>query len=354
MSEPRLRIAQVAPLWAAVPPSGYGGAELMVHWLTEALVARGHDVTLYASGDSRSAGRLEAICETNVIDAMGAGQAADYLPYAISSLAQALTDAPQYDVIHSHIGTPGFALGDLSSRPVLHTVHAGLDGVDEQWLLRRHPEALIATISDSQAAVATLERRRNMRTIYHGCDFSDYELGASHEGYLAFIGRMGPNKNPAGAIRIAREVGMPIRLAGQPQDRKESAYFESEVRPLLDGRNAEYLGPVSQADKVRLLKGAAALLFPIHWDEHFGIAMIEAMACGAPVVANRRGSVPEVVDSGVTGYIGDGDDALIALTRDALELDRRGVRAHAEERFSHTRMADNYLALYRKMLRGDP
>jgi glycosyltransferase involved in cell wall biosynthesis len=325
----------------------------MVHWLIEALVTGGHEVTLFASGDSRSSARIEAVCDTNLIEAMDAGHAAEYPSYILSSLAQAVSRAGDFDLIHSHVGTLGLPFSCLSPHPVVHTVHAGLDGVDEQWLLRRHPEAVIASISDSQASVAPAERRRTMRTIYHGCDFSDYSFGQSHGGYLAFIGRMGPQKNPAGAIRIAREIGMPIRLAGQPQDRREEAYFEHEVRPLLDGRFAEYLGPVSQPDKVRLLRDAAALLFPIRWEEHFGLVMIEAMACGTPVVANRRGSVPEVIDAGITGFFSHDEADLAALTRQALGLDRRRVFEHARQRFSHTRMAEDYLCLYLTMLRGE-
>lgn len=346
----KLRIAQVSPLWTAVPPTAYGGAELMVHWLTEELVRLGHDVTLYASGDSHTSARLVATCPTHLIDAMDRGEAYMYEPYAAANFAAALRASDSFDVIHSHIGASLVPFGGLSSAPVLHTVHAGLDSVDEHWTLCRHPEAHIAAISDSQVSTVPAERRRTIRTVYHGCDFDLYEHSGRAGSYLAFIGRMGPHKNPVGAIRIARAVGKPIVLAGKPQDAKERRYFAEEVEPLIDGKTVTWLGAISPERKVEFLREASAVLFPIRWEEHFGLVMIEALACGTPVVALRRGSVPEVIDPGRTGFYADTEEELISLVPRALSLSRDDVRAHALSRFSHRTMTNEYLKLYRNLI----
>jgi glycosyltransferase involved in cell wall biosynthesis len=345
-----LRIAQVAPLWTGMPPSAYGGAELMVHWLTEELVRQGHEVTLFASGDSRTSAKLVPGCERNLLDAMAEGEAYQYEPYAAANFSEALRRSEAFDVIHCHGGPALIPFASLSKVPVLHTVHAGLDSVDEQWILRKYPEASIAAISNSQVSTTPAERRKNIWTIYHGCDFSLYEFSAARGEYLAFLGRMGARKNPAGAVRIARALGLPIVLAGRPQDSKEKKYFAEQVEPLIDGKSVKYLGPIGHREKVDLLKGAGALLFPIQWEEHFGLVMIEAMACGTPVVGMKRGSVSEVVDPGVTGLYGDSEEELASLVGQALSLDRRAVYEQARSRFSLRRMAVEYVELYRHLI----
>jgi glycosyltransferase involved in cell wall biosynthesis len=350
----KLRIAEVAPLWTSVPPERYGGAELMVSWLTEELVKRGHEVTLFASADSRTTAKLRPMCERNIIQAMARGEAYQYEPYAISALVESLKDAASFDVIHSHVGCAFVPIAELSRTPVLHTVHAALDLVDELWTLKRYPNAPIAAISRSQVALALQQGRENVRVIYHGCDFDRFEPSFATGKYLAFISRMNPQKNPLGAIQVATKVGLPIVLAGKPQTPAEEAYFNEQIKPLFDGRNIIYRGEVSQAEKYDFLRNASALLFPIQWEEHFGLVMIEAMACGTPVVACRRGSVPEVVDPGKTGFYANSVDELAALVPGALRLNRRAVWEHARSRFNHFRMVDDYVDAFEALVQGAP
>lgn len=346
----RLRIAQVAPLWARVPPEAYGGAELMVHWLTEDLVAAGHHVTLFASGDSHTAADLQPVYDVSLMEAMRAGSAYRYEPYALAAFVEALQRSQEFDVIHCHLGSTYIPLAKLTKTPVVFTVHEGLDSVDERWIVERFPSVALAGISRSQICSLPLQRLPNHRVIYHGCDFPAFSPSRSPGDYLAFVGRMGPRKNPVGAIEVARRTGMPIRLAGKPQDKDEAEYFRQSVEPLIDGEQVVYLGPISYAEKIDLLRHAAAFLFPIEWDEHFGIAMIEAMACGVPVLGLGRGSVPEVVDAGITGYFGESIDDLVRFTPMALELDRSHVKEHAKARFSRERMAHDYVDFYRYIL----
>ena len=347
----RLRIAQVAPLWMRVPPPDYGGAELMVHWLTEELVRTGHDVTLFASGDSATSASLHATSDRGIVEKMRDGAAYQYEGYAVSALAQALQRGREFDVIHSHVGPIGLALGRVTKTPVVHTVHAGLDSVDEHWLLAQHPDAAVVAISDSQVATVDAQRRRSITTIYHGMDFAKYEPSADHDGYVVFLGRMAPYKNPAGAIRIARAAGLPIVLVGKPQNGSERRYFDEEVAPLVDGQTVRYVGAVAQEEKVHLLQRAAALVFPIEWDEHFGLVMIEAMSCGTPVAALKRGSVPEVVEPGTTGDYASSEDELAALLPSIVSLDRVNVAHRARERFSVERMTSEYVTAYRALVR---
>ncbi len=349
MTTRSLRIAHVAPLWAAVPPSTYGGMELMSSLLTEELVARGHDVTLFASGDSATAARLEYVAETNLLDAINEGRAGDYEYYINAHFAKVLGESGAYDLVHVQGSTGQLAYADLSAAPMIFTLRTVLSG-DDAWLLGRHPDVQAVAISRAQIAPIPAERRRTIRVIHNGVDFGAYQPSTPPGSYLVFLGRFTPRKGPIEAIEIARTVGLPIVLAGGPQTGKDRRWFDAEVAPLIDDTNVRYVGPVDHTAKNDLLRGASALLFPIDWEEPFGNVMIEAMACGTPVIATRRGSVPEVVDSGTTGYIGDDPQALAELVEPALALDRRVVRDHAEARFSHRVMADAYEALYRELV----
>ncbi len=343
-----LRIAQVAPLWARVPPATYGGTELVVSLLTEELVRRGHAVTLFAAGDSRTVATLRAVCSGSVTDAMAAEEAHEYVHYANALFAEALREASSFDVIHCHLGYPFLPVGLLTRTPVLHTVHT-VPALDDLWVLGRYPEVAVAAVSRHQARAIPAGRRHEVRVVHHGIDFGAYDAANAPRKYLAFLGRMGPQKSPRDAIQVARAAGLPIVLAGRPQNADEELYFTRVIRPLIDGNSVRYAGPVNHAQKVELLRGAAALLFPIRGEEAFGLAMVEAMACGTPVVGYDTATVSEIVDPGMTGFIGRTPEELAGLVARALTLDRRAVREHARRRFSHTRMADDYVALYREL-----
>ncbi len=344
-----LRIAQVAPLWSSVPPANYGGIELRLFWLTEELVARGHEVTLFASGDSTTSAKLQAGYPRNLIDAMGSSEAYQYEQYANSNFVEALRNSDAFDVIHCHVGCTQIPLSVLSKTPTLHTMPTALS-VDEEWLLNRYPDVTVVAISHSQIAGLPAKRRHAIRVIYHGCDFGEYDLNLRPDKHLVFLGRMGQKKSPLDAIRVAKEVGLPLILAGKPQDSSEADYFSEKIQPLIDGQNVTYIGPVNQRQKNELLQNASALLFPIQWEEPFGLVMIEAMACGTPIVACNRGSVSEVIDLGKTGFYADSVEALASLVPRALLLDRKALREHALQRFSHKRMVDEYVELYETLI----
>jgi glycosyltransferase involved in cell wall biosynthesis len=276
---------------------------------------------------------------------MAKGKAYDYIHYANALFAEVLRAAASFDVIHSHLGCSFLPLGMVSPVPVLHTPHTVLSP-DDLWAIQRHPGAALTAISRHQAAALPPERRRNVRVIYHGVDFAAYDFSPEPGKYLAFLGRMGPQKSPLDAIRIARLADMPLVLAGKPQNAEEETYFAEKVRPLVDGKNVTYIGPVNHRQKNEFLRGAAALVFPIQGEEAFGLAMIEAMACGTPVVGWEWSSVSEVVDIGRTGFYGDSVERLAELVARALALERGTVRAHAQRRFGHLRMVDDYVEMY--------
>ncbi len=342
--EKKLRIAQVAPLWTPIPPTTYGGIELVVHLLGEELVRRGHQVTLFASGDSKTSGKLRSVCERNLLDLMTDCEASVYEYYTNAIVTEALLAAEEFDVIHFHVGPQWVPMGALCKAPALFSLHTFLSE-DDQWVVKRYPRVPLCAISRFQ--VTSVGGGQEIPVVYNGCDFDAYDPCYEPGRYLAFLGRMSFDKNPLDAIRIAKAVGLPLLLAGRPQDAEESEYFETQIKPLIDGERVRYLGPVNHAQKNELLRGAAALLFPVQWAEPFGLVMIEAMACGTPVVACDLGAVREVVDPGVTGFYHESVGELADLTRLAIGLDRAAVRRRAAERFSFQRMVDDYLKIYR-------
>jgi len=343
-----MKIAQIAPLFERVPPLLYGGTERIVSYLTEELVRRGHDVTLFASGDSLTSAKLIACAECALrLDS----RVKDPLPYHMMMLDEVRKRARAFDVMHFHIDLLHLPLVRSLALPHLTTVHGRLDLPDLRPFYRTFADSPLVSISHDQRA--PLPRVNWVGTVHHGLPL-DLLSPRFHRsgGYLAFLGRISQEKRPDLAIEIAVRSGMQLKIAAKV-DKIDREYWETVVGPMVRANdNVEFLGEITDQEKAEFLGNASALLFPIDWPEPFGLSMIEAMACGTPVIAFRRGSVPEVVDDGLTGYIVDGvEDAIMAVSRlDA--LDRRQVRAHFERRFSASRMADEYLSIYRKISIG--
>jgi glycosyltransferase involved in cell wall biosynthesis len=342
----KLRVAQVAPLWTPIPPATYGGIELLLALLCDGLVERGHEVRLFASGDCRTRANLHPVIPVNLSELMARGEALMHEYYLNAAMASVMAAQDGFDVIHCHLPPAWIPFAGAVRKPCLFTLHTS-PHADDEWAMRNFPQAGIAAISHAQVAGATARLGRKFPVVYNGVDFSAYDASFEAGKYLAFLGRMSPEKNPLDAIRIAAEAGLPLVLAGRPQNASEEVYFQKNVEPLIDGGRVRWIGLVNHPQKVELLRNAAALIFPIQWDEPFGLVMIEAMACGTPVIATRRGSVPEVVDEGVTGFTAASPAELVSLVSKARALDRRRVREHARRRFSHDKMVDDYVALYR-------
>ena len=341
-----MKIALVSPLHEAVPPILYGGTERVVSTLADELVAQGHDVTLFASGDSVTAARLIPCCERAL---RLSPHVRDPLPYHLMKLDEVRRQADDFDIIHFHNDLLHYPLLRPIGRPTVTTLHGRLDLPDLKPFFGRFSDAPLVAISQSQRSQLALGNF--VATIYHGLrpdrmKFSPVAKG----GYLAFLGRISPEKRPDRAIEIAARVGLPLKIAAKV-DRADQEYWEEVIRPKLAGnRSVEYIGEISEREKSSFLGNALALLFPIDWPEPFGIAMIESMACGTPVLAFRCGSVPEVIDHGVTGCIVDSMDEAIAAMDDLLKLDRAAVRRRFEERFTARRMALEYVAVYKQLI----
>jgi len=346
-----MRIAQVAPLVYSVPPANYGGIEMFLHVLVEELADRGHQVTLFGTGDSRTRANVRAITPTGLDVLIQRGEAGTSTPYHNAAMAMALTDENDYDVVHAHLGCSRVPYGTVSTIPVLHTLHDPIE-IDDVWMALRFPRERLVALSHDQIADIPTERRSAISVIYHGWRFREPFHSPRRGDYLLFLGRTTSEKNPVDAVRIARAAGYRVILAGVPSARfeHEQRYFEEEVAPLIDGDRVVYVGAVDQRRKRELLDRALALLFPITWREPFGLVMIEAMEAGVPVLAYRKGSVPEIIDAGVTGYYGDSIEELVELVPRVLALDRRKLRAHAALRFDHRRMVDDYETLFERMV----
>jgi glycosyltransferase involved in cell wall biosynthesis len=340
-----MRIAQVAPLCESVPPRLYGGTERVVAYLTEALVQAGHEVTLFASGDSTTSAKHVPCCE----QALRLSGIHDATSSHVLMLEHVLQRAEQFDAIHFHIDSLPLPFARRMVTPSLLTMHGRLDLPDLPAVFAEFDDVPLVSISDSQRA--PLPKCAWIGTVYHGLPVDLHPFVATPEDYVAFIGRISPEKRVDRAIEIARRVGMRLKIAAKI-DAADRAYYEREVEPLLELPGVEYIGEIGEADKAEFLGNARALVFPIDWPEPFGLVMIESFACGTPVVAFRCGSVPEVVDDGVTGFVVDDVDGAAAALARIDALDRSRVREVFEQSFTAERMASDYVALYERLISG--
>jgi glycosyltransferase involved in cell wall biosynthesis len=341
-----MKIAQIAPLCERVPPPAYGGTEIIVSLLTDELVRRGHEVTLFASGDSQTLARLEVSCP-KALRSMEASPA-EVSVYQSLQLDRVFAQAAEFDLIHSHIGEMAFPYANLVKTTTLHTVHCVIPPhIEPLWRASNHQNFI--SISDSQ-------RRKDLQlnyvaTVYNGIDTSRYPFYAQpdHPPYLAFLGRISPEKGPHLAIEIAKRTGWHLKMAGKidPVDRK---FFEEQIKPSIDGEQIEFLGEANHQQKCPLMGGAVATLFPITWNEPFGLVMAESMAVGTPLIAIAMGSTPEVIEAGKTGFLCHSvDECVVALERIG-EISRLACRDHVVSKFSVERMVDHYEAIYHQLL----
>jgi glycosyltransferase involved in cell wall biosynthesis len=341
-----MQIAQIAPLHERVPPKFYGGTERVVSFLTEELVRQGHDVTLFASGDSITSAKLVPCCGA----ALRLNPAVrDTLASHMVMLDKVRRRADEFDILHFHIELLHAPLVREFADRTLTTLHGRLDLPDLIPFYGAFGDLPLSSISNHQQGY--LRNVNWMGTVYHGLP-SDLLPSPKAAGYLAFLGRIAPEKRPDHAIEIATRSGMPLKIAAKI-DRVDQAYWDEKIRPMVEANSeVEFMGEIGESDKAGFLGGAAALLFPIDWPEPFGLVMIEAMACGTPVIAYRRGSVPEIIQDNVSGFVVDTIEEAITAVRRVADLDRAKVRAAFERRFTAERMARDYVALYRQLLGG--
>ncbi len=343
-----MKIAQVAPLIESVPPRLYGGTERIVSYLTEELVGLGHDVTLFASGDSVTSAELAPCC-TRALRLDPAVR--DIIPHFMLMIDKVRERAEEFDILHFHIDLFHFPLFRLLASQSLTTLHGRQDLGDLKPFYSRFAEMPLVSISNDQRK--PLPHANFVATIHHGIP-SDLHRPSFEQGkYLAFLGRISPEKRPDRAIRIARGAGIPLKVAAKV-DKVDEDYFRNDILPLIDGPGVEFIGEINEHEKTKFLGEAAALLFPVDWPEPFGLVMIEAMACGTPVLAFRCGSIPEIIEDGVTGKIVDTEEGAIAALSQILSYDRRAVRRRFEERFTAARMAKDYMSTYRKLSKMQP
>ena len=342
-----MRIAQVAPLYESVPPAGYGGTERVVSYLTEELVREGHEVTLFASGDSQTRARLVAGSPRSL---RTDPKCHDPLAQHLILLERVYDEAGRFDILHFHLDYLHYPVSRHLRLPNVTTLHGRLDLPDLPALYREFHDAPLVSISDAQRA--PLPRANWRATVHHGLPRDLYRPGDGKGGYLAFLGRMSREKRPDRAIEIAKAAGLPLRMAAKV-DRADREYFEREIAPLLrDAEDVSFIDEIGEAEKSDFLGSAAALLFPIDWPEPFGLVLVEALACGTPVVAFRGGSVAEIVEPGETGFVVESIEEAVAAVSRIGSIDRARCRLAFERRFTAARMARDYLRVYAEISRG--
>ena len=349
-----MRIAQLAPPFESVPPRAYGGTERVVHVLTEELVRRGHDVTLFASGDSVTTARLVPVVD----EALWRRQPAyaDFAPFWSLALGKVARELADFDLVHNHLDFHGYPMARLAPCPLVTTLHGRLDLPELQPLYREMLDMPLVSISDAQRRPVAWANW--IATVHHGIVLDEFTFNPRPGRYLAYLGRISPEKGLDTAIHVARRAGLPLKVGARmplpftndPNVRADWEYYQQVIEPLLRDADVELVGEVSGAAKDEFLRDAAALLFPIRWPEPFGLVMPEALACGTPVLAFRAGSVPEVLEDGVTGFVRDDEDGLVAAAACLGDLDRARCRAEAERRFSAAAMADRYERVYARLV----
>jgi len=339
-----MRIAMLSPVWFPVPPEGYGGIESVVSLLTEGLVARGADVTLFASGDSITSAPLVHVFDRAPSERIGETF------WELNHALACLTQLDDFDLVHDHTGLLGLTLFGLADTPVVHTVHGPLEKVPaEMYLAACSVTQDVGLVSLTHAQRRPLPGLPWIANIENAIDTARYPFEPDPGDGLLFLGRMSPEKGAHRAIEVARRTSRPLRIAAKCREPGELAYFDAEIRPHL-GADIEYVGEVGHDEKCRLLAEAHALVVPIDWEEPFGLVMIEAMACGTPVVALRRGSVPEVIDHGRTGLVVDDLAGMATAVEEVGHLDPLELRREVESRFSAERMVDDHLEAYERFL----
>ena len=342
-----MRVAQVAPLYESVPPKMYGGTERVVSYLTEELVQMGHDVTLFASGDSMTSATLVPMCP----NALRLNSACiDQLAHHVLMLERVYAMKEQFDIIHFHIDYLHFPLTRREKVVSVTTLHGRLDIPDLQPIYQEFGDMPVISISDFQRIPLPCADWRG--NVYHGIPARSYEFNYQPEGYLASLGRITPEKGIDEAIRIALKTKTHLKIAAKI-DRVDEEYFRTTIEPLLDNPLIEFIGEIGHEQKNSFLGNAKALLFPINWPEPFGLVMIESLACGTPVIAYPYGSVPEVLEDGVTGFIVDDVESASRAVHEIGQIDRRNCRMQFENRFTSSRMAQDYVGLYRQLLGGE-
>ena len=345
-----MKIAMLAPFEESVPPTKYGGTELVVYNLVEGLVALGHEVFLLATGDSKTSATLEQIFPRSIRNNVNDSFTRESMKYVGLGKVIGWLNENQgnYDIIHNHIGWRLLPFAGMFKAPIITTLHGPLSDVKEEKVYRLFKKENYTSISLDQSS--KLPSLNFIANVYNGIDFDKFEYSTKKGNYLAFLGRMSPTKGPLEAIKIARSAGVKLKMAAKI-DMVDREYYEKEILPLIDGVNVEYVGEIGHEKKVEFLKNAMALIAPIQWDEPFGLIFIEAMACGTPVIANKRGSVPEVVKHGVTGFhcISEKDALEAILNIDS--IDRQSCRDYSYNQFHYKNMVEGYIKSYESLLK---
>jgi len=344
-----MRIAQVAPLSESVPPKLYGGTERVVAYLTDECVRRGHEVTLFASGDSVTGARLRPVCRRAL--RLEGAKVIDPLAHHVRMIEMVAREAYAFDIVHFHIDYLHFPVMRRQKITAVTTMHGRLDIPDLHAVHQEFAEMHLVSVSEAQRG--PMPWANWVGTVYHGVPENLYQLRTQPGTYLAFLGRISPEKRVDRAIEIARLTGIPLKIAAKV-DVVDKQYFEARIRSMLEDSLIEYIGEIGDEEKSDFLGGACALLFPVDWPEPFGLVMIEALACGTPVIAYRAGSVPEIIEEGKTGYIVETLDQAVNAVRRIGALDRKTCRRVFEERFSAGRMCMDYLAIYHRLCDHEP